>query len=125
MPSFRLISLRIISSALTTRPFPHRFFSVRLAARSVLLLLALLSAQAVADVTIASGNVYDVGKYSYRTVSGLPQAYNDTAMCWAAAASNVIQYWQDTYGRYAAQGTPQGANDTVYTQPAGTGALAV
>lgn len=125
MPSFRLISRRIISSALTTRPFPHRFFSVKLAARSVLLLLALLSAHAVADVTIASGNVYDVGKYSYRTVSGLTQPYNDTAMCWAAAASNVIQYWQDTYGRYAAPDTPQGANATVYTQPAGTGALEV
>ena len=99
--------------------------SVKILSPAVLTLLCLLSIPASAAVTIVSGNVYDNGKYSYRTGNGLPAPYSDSAMCWAAAASNVIQYWQDTYGGFAAAGTPTGINTTAYAQPQGTGSLNV
>ncbi|MDO5449623.1 MAG: hypothetical protein Q4F30_01910 [Akkermansia sp.] len=95
------------------------------------LLLAALSPAAKADCTIVSGNVYDNGKLTYSADASLPaykaEGYrNDYVMCWAAAASNVIQYWQDTYYNFRDQGTdPAMGVTTGYTEPAGTDSLAV
>lgn len=94
---------------------------------AVLSLLSVLACSASAAVTVVSGNVYDNGKYTYRTgtVPASEKPYSDGAMCWAAAASNAIQYWQDTYYKYAAAGTPTGAQSTAYNSPEGTGVLNV
>lgn len=79
-----------------------------------------------AALTVVSGNVYDVGKYSLSQDEwiGYTEDTNDSSMCWAAAASNVIQYWQDTYydGR---QGVANGVISTRYTDPNGSGCLEV
>lgn len=73
--------------------------------------------------TIGSGKIYDVGKGSY---SSDESAYvKDTVMCWAAASSNMIQYWQDQYGDYVVQGTPDGYSTNSFGQPDGTRYLAV
>ena len=73
--------------------------------------------------TIGGGKIYDVGKGSY---SADKAAYApDTVLCWAAASSNMIQYWQDQYGSLAADGTPNGYAGQPYGQPDGTRYLAV
>ena len=52
--------------------------------------------------TVGSGVYYDVGKISFssdenaKTPEG-SEVDSDTLYCWAAAGSNVMQYWQDTY----------------------------
>lgn len=90
---------------------------------SVLLALAgtLLSQAAV---TVVSGNVYDVGKYSFCQDSGLE---GDAPMCWAASAANIIQHWQDTYSDFADPGktVPNGTQENNYIYPRGTGELKV
>ena len=90
---------------------------------SVLLALAgtLLSQ---AGLTVVSGNVYDVGKYSFcQDAAG----GTDSAMCWAASAANIIQHWQDTYKGFAdtPQLVPDGTQNTLYEYPRGTGELKV
>ena len=90
---------------------------------SVLLALAgtLLSQAAV---TVVSGNVYDVGKYSFcQDAAG----GTDSAMCWAASAANIIQHWQDTYKGFADTPllVPDGTQNTFYEYPRGTGELKV
>lgn len=77
-----------------------------------------------AALTVVSGNVYDVGKYSF--VQGAIGA-TDGAMCWAAAAANVIQHWQDTYITLADEGesVPNGTTNTTATYPRGSGELDV
>lgn len=87
-----------------------------------------------AETLIGTGNYYDVGKGSY---SSDPQAHDmgeyasggkrtDGVLCWAASASNLIQYWQDTYyDENAAQGTPNGLNPVTYNSPQGTRYLKV
>lgn len=79
-----------------------------------------------AALTVVSGNVYDVGKYSLSQDEwiGYTEDTKDSNMCWAAAASNVIQYWQDTYydGR---QGVANGVISIRYTDPNGSGCLEV
>lgn len=89
------------------------------------ILLSLAAAMSTqADLTVVSGNVYDVGKYSY-SQDGLP--ITDDPMCWAAAAANVIQHWQDTYISLAdnKDSVPNGTTDTVAIYPRGTGELDV
>lgn len=96
------------------------------------ILAATAMPQAKAGVTIVSGNIYDVGKYTYSSDTNLEFGgkyigkYDDSAMCWAAAAANVIQHWQDTYGQYADnyETLPDGLSNG-YTQPQGTGYLEV
>lgn len=100
---------------------------------SLCVLLALVGAWAAqAELTIVSGNVYDVGKYSKSTdpklrLGDIYVGPDDSAMCWAAAAANVIQYWQDTYIDCADEGktVPNGYADDQYYLPAGTGSLQV
>lgn len=79
-----------------------------------------------AALTVVSGNVYDVGKYSLSQDEWIDYTEDtkDSNMCWAAAASNVIQYWQDTYydGR---QGVANGVISFGYTDPNGSGCLEV
>ena len=61
-----------------------------------MLLTALLAVQvaytAKADV-INSGHYYDTGKEMY---SDMDNPHHDDYFCWATAASNLVQYWQDT-----------------------------
>lgn len=61
-----------------------------------MLLTALLAVQATytakADV-INSGHYYDTGKEMY---SDMDNPHHDDYYCWATAASNLVQYWQDT-----------------------------
>ena len=97
---------------------------------SLSVLLALVGAWAAqAELTIVSGNVYDVGKYSKSSDEWIHvlEDDNDSNMCWAAAASNVIQYWQDTYySQHDGETTP--ANGVIlfgYTDPNGSGCLNV
>lgn len=94
---------------------------------SLSVLLALVGAWAAqAGLTIVSGNVYDVGKYTKSDDwTMLPK--DDRFMCWAAAAANVIQYWQDTYIDCADEGktVPNGYAVDQYYLPAGTGSLQV
>lgn len=92
------------------------------------ILAATAAPLAKADLTIVSGNVYDVGKYSYSKDQWIEyEGINDSAMCWAAASANVIQYWQDTY--YAKHDTGETpANGQVafgYSSPSGSGCLNV
>ena len=79
---------------------------------------------ATADV-IGNGVSYDVGKgsepYSKDPAAHvMPGDSTDVYYCWAASASNMIQYWQDSYSDKVTQDTPDGYNSTVYGQPAGT-----
>lgn len=107
---------------------------------SLSVLLALVGAWAAqAELTIVSGNVYDVGKYSFCRDywdtdlwkwNGRDYDYKgpqDSAMCWAASAANIIQHWQDTYSDYADPGesVPKGTLPTYHYFPAGTGELMV
>ena len=89
------------------------------------ILLSLAAAMSTqADLTVVSGNVYDVGKYSFiRDITGS----TDGAMCWAAAAANVIQHWQDTYISLAddKDSVPNGTTNTSVIYPRGSGELNV
>ncbi len=79
-----------------------------------------------AALTVVSGNVYDVGKYSLSQDEwiGYLEDTNDSNMCWAAAASNVIQYWQDTYYKQGSA-VPNGVIPFGYSSPNGSGCLQV
>lgn len=78
-----------------------------------LLLTALIAASlgttATADTVIASGVSYDVGK-AHPFYSGIETVYGDDHLhCWATAASNVIQNWQDKYsGNAVSDNVPNG-----------------
>lgn len=88
---------------------------------------------AQAAVTMVSGNIYDVGKLTYSQDEWLDfdgtyiGDVDDSAMCWAAAAANVIQYWQDEYKQHADAGktAPNGFNPYAYEKPVGTDYLNV
>lgn len=107
-------------------------FHVKPAYAILSFLLALASVPAAsAAVTVVSGNVYDNGKLTYSADPSLP-AYNtegyrnDYVMCWAAAASNVIEHWQDTYYDFHdTDAAPARGVQTGYTLPIGTDSLAV
>lgn len=84
-----------------------------------------LTMTASAD-TVGSGVFYDVGKISFssdenaKTPEG-SEVDSDTLYCWAAAGSNVMQYWQDTYIGKA--DNPASTPHTIiqgYEQPHGT-----
>lgn len=74
---------------------------------------------ASADV-IGNGVCYDLGKAYYSTDATLTDK-RDKSYCWAAGASNIIQYWQDTYygNPGMAETVPNGTNDK-YGSPTGT-----
>ena len=74
---------------------------------------------ASADV-IGKGVCYDLGKAYYSTDATLDDK-RDKSYCWAAGASNIIQYWQDTYynTKDASKDVPTGTNAT-YGSPMGT-----
>lgn len=87
-----------------------------------LLLSAVVAAQmcttANADTVVASGVSYDVGKVSQKYSGVTDTGYNDDVNhCWATAASNVIQNWQDKYsGNAVTDSLPNG----VIASPAGS-----
>ena len=76
-----------------------RCTAMKILSRSLLALLLLTSAlpSAQAAVTMVSGNIYDVGKLTYSQDERLDfdgtyiGDVDDSPMCWAAAAANVIQ----------------------------------
>ncbi len=74
---------------------------------------------ATADV-IGNGVCYDVGKAAFSKDRGITSK-QDGVFCWAAGASNIIQYWQDTYKGLADAGVsvPNGTN-TEHGSPTGT-----
>lgn len=88
--------------------------------------LILCTALAAGAATITGPGVcYDVGKGSF-SQDPAARGTADTVLCWAASASNLIQYWQDShYKGHAAPGTPNGLNGTTYGKPAGTRYLQV
>ena len=73
----------------------------------------------MADV-IGNGVCYDLGKAYYSTDATLDDK-RDKSYCWAAGASNIIQYWQDTYynTKDASKDVPTGTN-AKYGSPMGT-----
>lgn len=93
---------------------------------ALLSLLAALTAQAAVTVSTTTGHVYDVGKGFYSTDENVTDK-TDKELCWAAAASNLIQHWQDYYYKQHDTGEtpPNGLNDNNYTSPTGTQYLAV
>ncbi len=93
---------------------------------ALLSLLAALTAQAAVTVSTTTGHVYDVGKGSYSSDENVTDK-TDKELCWAAAASNLIQHWQDYYYKQHDTGEtpPNGLNDNNYTSPTGTQYLAV
>ena len=88
-----------------------------------------LTMTASADV-IGGGVFYDVGKFSFSDDpnAGRPAGSTldtDRLYCWAAAASNTIQYWQDHYygkrNKNLNPDVPNGiAQSDVYGDPTGT-----
>lgn len=108
---------------------------MKILSRSLLALLLLTSAlpSVQAAVTMVSGNIYDVGKLTYSQDEWLDfdgtyiGNVDDSPMCWAAAAANVIQYWQDEYKQHADAGktAPNGFNPYAYEKPVGTDYLNV
>lgn len=90
---------------------------------SSLLFAALATLQvtytANADV-IGNGVCYDLGKACYSNDPNIPSKL-DEVYCWAAGASNIIQYWQDTYKDQADAGiTPPSGINADYGSPTGT-----
>lgn len=87
---------------------------------------------AAADV-IGAGVFYDVGKYSFSSdpAREMPEGSkleSDEWYCWATAAANTVQYWQDFYYEQKDTGVevPNGiAMSGVYSQPAGTTYISV
>lgn len=93
---------------------------------ALLSLLAALTAQAAVTVSTTTGHVYDVGKGYYSSDENVTDK-SDKELCWAAAASNLIQHWQDFYydKHDTGETPPNGLNDNNYTSPTGTQYLAV
>lgn len=75
---------------------------------------------AAADV-IGNGVCYDLGKAYFSDDPAL-ESWRDKSYCWVAGASNIIQYWQDTYYEDYKDNdvfVPNGTNST-YGSPTGT-----
>lgn len=100
-----------------------------------LLALALSAMPGSWAAVIGTGVSYDVGKgsepYSQNANAHDMGQYpggekrEDTLLCWATSASNMIQYWQDAYGSYLTTAAPNGFNlnqdgTAKYDQPDGT-----
>ncbi len=95
------------------------------------ILLALIAIPATtftasADV-IGNGVVYDVGKNHYADKPSGQGYIEDDMQCWAAAGSNAVQYWQDTYyEKHDDKEVPNGViENSPYAPPAGTRYLRV
>lgn len=72
-----------------------------------------------ADI-IGNGVCYDLGKACYSDDPNITSKLDDV-YCWAAGASNIIQYWQDTYKDQADEGiTPPNGTNSDYGSPTGT-----
>lgn len=99
---------------------------MKILSAALLSLLAALTVQAAVTVSTTTGHVYDVGKGFYSTDKNVTDK-SDSELCWAAAASNLIQHWQDYYyGKHDDGKTPpNGLNGNNYTSPTGTQYLAV
>ena len=99
---------------------------MKILSAALLSLFAALTAQAAVTVSTTTGHVYDVGKGSYSSDENVTDK-SDKELCWAAAASNLIQHWQDYYydEHDADETPPNGLNDNNYTSPTGTQYLAV
>ncbi|MCI7004286.1 MAG: IdeS/Mac family cysteine endopeptidase, partial [Akkermansia muciniphila] len=99
---------------------------MKILSAALLSLLAALTVQAAVTVSTTTGHVYDVGKGFYSTDENVTDK-SDSELCWAAAASNLIQHWQDYYyGKHDDGKTPpNGLNGNNYTSPTGTQYLAV
>lgn len=70
-----------------------------------------------------SGGWYDCNKktkWNWGSISARPSAYYslpvDSQLCWAAAASNVLQWWQDTRSDRSSA-TPNGKSSTYEAMP--------
>ena len=81
--------------------------------------------------TVGSGVFYDVGKISFSsdpsaTTPAGSGVETDINYCWAAAGSNVMQYWQDTYINLA-DDSSQTPNSFIsgFEQPYGTDYLSI
>lgn len=96
---------------------PHSLF--------LFLLSLTVTLPSAADV-VGAGVYYDVGKIHYSGDSnakmpGSKGATDDSDLCWAAAASNVTQYWQDTYGNFRDKDTTLiSGTQNGYSSPYGT-----
>lgn len=99
---------------------------MKILSAALLSLLAALTAQAAVTVSTTTGHVYDVGKGYYSSDENVTDK-SDKELCWAAAAANLIQHWQDYYYKQHDTGEtpPDGLNDNNYTSPTGTQYLAV
>ncbi|MGN0873752.1 MAG: IdeS/Mac family cysteine endopeptidase [Akkermansia sp.] len=99
---------------------------MKILSAALLSLLAALTAQAAVTVSTTTGHVYDVGKGYYSSDENVTDK-SDKELCWAAAASNLIQHWQDCYYEQHDTGEtpPKGLNGNNYTSPTGTQYLAV
>ncbi|MDD6813834.1 MAG: IdeS/Mac family cysteine endopeptidase [Akkermansia muciniphila] len=99
---------------------------MKILSAALLSLLAALTAQAAVTVSTTTGHVYDVGKGYYSSDDNVIDK-SDRELCWAAAASNLIQHWQDYYydKHDTGETPPDGLNDNNYTSPTGTQYLAV
>lgn len=99
---------------------------MKILSAALLSLLAALTVQATVTVSTTTGHVYDVGKGFYSTDENVTDK-SDSELCWAAAASNLIQHWQDYYYGKHDDGKipPNGLNGNNYTSPTGTQYLAV
>lgn len=99
---------------------------MKILSAALLSMLAALTAQAAVMVSTTTGHVYDVGKGFYSSDEHITDK-SDKELCWAAAASNLIQHWQDFYydKHDTGETLPNGLNDNNYTSPTGTQYLAV
>ncbi|MCI7698995.1 MAG: IdeS/Mac family cysteine endopeptidase [Akkermansia sp.] len=99
---------------------------MKILSAALLSLLAALTAQAAVTVSTTTGHVYDVGKGFYSSDEHITDK-SDKELCWAAAASNLIQHWQDFYydKHDTGETPPDGPNKNNYTAPTGTQYLAV
>lgn len=99
---------------------------MKILSAALLSLLAALTAQAAVTVSTTTGHVYDVGKGFYSSDEHITDK-SDKELCWAAAASNLIQHWQDFYydKHDTGETPPDGPNKNNYTSPTGTQYLAV
>ena len=106
-------------------PFRH---AARLTFAATALTLLTLPCFAGAKTIFAPGVTADKGWYDVNKKSTQSVSQIDFLACGAAAASNMLQYWQDGYkaaGNILPSGTPDGAGAKEYTQGLGPYELAI
>lgn len=100
-------------------PFRH---AARLTFAATALSLSALPCFAETKTIFAPGVTADSGWYDVNKKSTQARQYSDSNMCWAAASSNLLQYWQDCYtkaGNELPDGTPNGAGSKIYDEGMG------